>query len=180
MINYMNHKIKLIISAILIIVGVAFRLLPHLWNFVPVAAIALFAGVYLGKRYAIILPVVTMLIGDFFIGFYEWPLMLAVYSSFIFIGLLGAFIRKYKSMETILASSIFMSVIFFLVTNFAVWQFSPWYAKTFSGLFECYTLALPFFRNTFLGDLFYVSVFFGCYEAFAYLSRQKKKKKATV
>jgi hypothetical protein len=29
------------------------------------------------------------------------------------------------------------------------------YPKTWTGLIECYTLALPFFRNSLLGDFFY-------------------------
>ena len=161
----MTRKTKLIISLILITLGVACRLLPHLWNFAPIAGIALFAGIYLGRRYAVVLPVASMFIGDLFIGFYDWKLMLAVYASFVLVGLIGVLIKKHKSLETVLAGSIMASVLFFLVTNFAVWQFSPWYAKSLQGLIQCYTMALPFFRNTFLGDLFYVVVLFGVYES---------------
>ncbi len=99
--------------------------------------------------------------------------MLAVYLIFIIIGLLGYFIRKYKSAETIAASSILASVLFFIITNWSVWQFSPWYAKTFPGLMQCYTMAIPFFKNTLLGDLFYTAVLFGVYEGV--LLYQKKK-----
>ena len=160
----MSTSAKLAISIILIALGVATRLLPHLWNFVPISAIALFAGVYLGRRYAVILPLAAMLVGDLFLGFYSWPLMLAVYSSFILIGLLGGLVRKYKSLETVIAASIVGSMIFFLVTNWAVWQFSPWYTKDLAGLIRCFTLALPFFRNTLAGDLFYTFILFGAYE----------------
>lgn len=170
----MIQKNKLIISAFLILFGVVCRLIPHLWNFTPLAAIALFAGVYLGKRYALIIPIITMLIGDLFIGFYGIKLMLAVYLSFLIIGLLGYFIRKYKSAETIAASSIVASVLFFIITNWAVWQFSPWYAKTFQGLIQCYTMALPFFRNTLLGDLFYTAVLFGVYEGVVLYFKKRK------
>ena len=34
----------------------------------------------------------------------------------------------------------------------------------FLGLMLSYTLGLPFFRNTFTGDLMYTGVFFGAYE----------------
>ncbi|MFA6254977.1 MAG: DUF6580 family putative transport protein [Patescibacteria group bacterium] len=172
----MDKKTKLIISAILIILGVSCRLLPHMWNFAPVAAIALFAGVYLGRRYAVVLPVITMLIGDLFIGFYDFKVMLAVYSSFIIIGLLGSLIKRYKSLETVVATSLVASVLFYLVTNYAVWQFSPWYTKSFAGLIHCYTLALPFFRNSMLGDLFYTSVLFGVYEGAMIWAKSSKLK----
>jgi|SRR3989344_929145 len=160
----MSLKLKLIISLILIALGVATRLLPHFWNFTPIAAIALFAGVYLNRRTAVILPLAAMLTGDLLIGFYAWPIMISVYGSFILTGLIGSMVKKQKSFETILAATIFSSVLFYLITNYAVWQFSPWYEKSFAGLIESYTLALPFFRATLIGDLFYVGVFFGSYE----------------
>ena len=148
--------------------------MPHAWNFAPIIAIALFAGVYLGKNYAISLPIIAMLVGDFFIGFYDWRLGLAVYGSYMVIGLLGLVIKKHKCLETVIAGSIVAPVIFFIVTNWAVWQFSPWYAKSIAGLIQCYSLALPFFKNTLLGNLFYVFVLFGAYEAVIILAKQKK------
>ena len=36
---------------------------------------------------------------------------------------------------------------FFLLSNFAVWVGGGMYAHTMSGLAQCYTLALPFYRN---------------------------------
>jgi len=170
----MTTRIKILISIVLISLGVACRLLPHAWNFTPIIAIAMFAGVYLGRRYAVLLPVITMLLGDLFIGFYEWKLMLIVYLSFILIGLAAVLIKKHKSAETILAGSIIAAVLFFLATNWAVWQFSPWYAKTWVGLIECYTLALPFFRNTLMSSVFYSGVLFGAYEAVQFLAYRKK------
>ncbi len=170
----MTTNTKLIISIVLVALGVACRLLPHFWNFTPLAAIALFSGFYLGRRYAIALPLASMLIGDLFIGFYDWKLMFAVYGSLVLAGLFASFFRKHKSVETVLASAISASVIFFILTNWAVWQFSPWYEKTFAGLIQCYILALPFFRGTFLGDIFYVAVLFGAYEAISIWAGSKK------
>ncbi len=176
----MTKKTKLIVAAILVILGVACRLLPHAWNFAPIAAIALFAGVYIGRNYAISLPIVTMIIGDFFIGFYEWRLMLVVYGCYVLIGLIGFSIKKHKSIETVIASSITASVIFFIFTNWAVWQFSPWYAKSIEGLMQCYILALPFFRNTLLGNFFYVFALFGSYEVVMFLARRETANFETV
>lgn len=176
----MSGKTKIIIGLALIAVGVAGRLGPHPWNFTPLAAIALFAGVYLGGRYALLVPAIAMLTGDLFLGFYEWPLMLAVYSSYLLIGALGTVIRKHKNAQTVMAGSLVGAVLFFLVTNWAVWQFSPWYAKTWDGLVYCYTLALPFFRNTVLGDVFYTATLFGAYEAVVYSLKIADRKKAAV
>jgi hypothetical protein len=158
------QKNKIIIFIILVGLGVALRLLPHPWNFTPIAAIALFAGVYLGRKYAIFAPLLAMLAGDVFLGFYEWKLMAVVYASFALAGIIGILIRKRKSVPVVAAGSVAASVQFFLITNFAVWQFSHWYPKTLAGLMQCYAMALPFFRSALAGDLFYVALFFGTYE----------------
>ena len=170
----MTTKTKILVSIVLVFLGITCRLLPHAWNFSPIIGLSLFAGVYLGRKYAVVLPIVAMFLGDVFIGFYDIKLQLAVYFSFILIGLGASLIKKHKSAETILAGSIVGAIIFFLVTNFAVWQFSPWYAQTWAGLMECYYLALPFFRNTLLSSVFYSGVLFGSYEAVSILVRHKK------
>jgi hypothetical protein len=55
------------------------------------------------------------------------------------------------------------SLFFFVVTNFGVWLFSGMYAHTLSGLSYCYAMALPFFRNTALSDMFYTASLFAVY-----------------
>jgi hypothetical protein len=151
------------------------RILPLPANFAPVAALALFGGLYLGKKYAIIIPLAAEVMADFFIGFYQWPVMLAVWGSFILVGLIGLFIRKRKSVVTVISGTLASSLLFFLITNFAVWAAGTWYPKTLAGLGQCFTLAIPFFRNTILGDLFFVSVFFGIYELVVYLNKEPVK-----
>jgi len=161
----MTLRTKILISIFLVALGASCRLLPHFWNFAPVTAIALFSGAYLGKRWGIAVPLSAMLIGDLFIGFYELPLMIVVYTCFALFGLGGSLLGISKSAKTVLGASLISSITFFVATNWAVWQFSPWYIKNFSGLMECYLAALPFYRNTLLGDIFYTVVLFGAYEA---------------
>jgi len=158
------NKEKIVFSVLLLGVGVAYRFLPHPPNFSPVAAIALFGGFYYRRMWSAFIPVIILFISDFFLGFYQLPIMLSVYLSFLLITFLGKIIKRKKSMLVILGSSLTGSILFFLITNFAVWFFSNWYPHNISGLADCFWLALPFFRNTLLGDLFYVSVFFGAYE----------------
>ncbi len=163
----LNKKGKILevaIAVIFVLIGVSLRLLPHPPNFSPIAAIALFGGVYLSRKLAFLLPMTAMIISDTFIGYYETTLMLFVYGSFLICVLLGFWLKKHKKWQTILAGSLLSSIIFFLLTNFAVWAFTPWYAKTLSGFVQCYLMAIPFFRNTLFGDLFYVIVFFVSYE----------------
>jgi len=141
------------------------KFLPHIPNFAPIAALALFGGTYLNKRYALIIPIVAMLIADYFIGFYNPYIMASVYGSFILIGFIGIWLRDHKTLPNIVGGSLTGSIIFFLVTNFAVWAVpQSFYPHTIQGLIDCYIMALPFFRNTIAGDLFYVTIFFGAYE----------------
>lgn len=158
-----------------ILIGAGFRLLPHLPNFTPIAALALFGGAYLSKKTAFVLPLTALVLSDVFIGSYEPKLMISVYGSFILCVFLGFWLKKHKNWQTVLGSSILGAVLFFLITNFAVWAFTPWYLKTFSGIIQCYLMALPFFRNTLLGDLFYAVVFFGAYQLFQIWIRGKFK-----
>lgn len=170
----MNVRNKILISCSLIVLGVACRLLPHAWNFAPVAGIALFSGAYLGRRYGLINPVLTLFLGDLFIGFYELPVMLAVYGCLALVGLMGSYLKQNKNWEIIIAAAIASSIMFFVFTNLAVWQFSIWYKKDLTGLINCFTLALPFYRNTLIGDLFYTGVFFGSAQAIEFLVNKKK------
>jgi hypothetical protein len=162
----MKNKEEIIAIIILIVVGISYRLFPHPPNFSPVAAIALFSGFYF-RRYFVLIPIVIMLVSDLFIGFYGWKLMIAVYGSFLLVGILGIMLRKNKSVTAIIGYSLSGSVLFFVLTNFAVWALGQWYAPDLSGLFRCYALALPFFKNTIAGDLFYSAAIFGAYELIA-------------
>ena len=137
------------------------RFVPHPPNFAPIAAMALFGGVYLEKRFSFIVPLAAMLISDYFIGFHNT--MPFVYGSFILIALLGVWLRNHKTLGWIIGSSVASSVLFFVVTNFGVWVMGG-YPQNFAGLVECYVAAIPFFRNTLFGDLLYVMVLFGLYE----------------
>ena len=176
----MSKKLEFAIAIIFILVGVSLRLLPHAPNFAPIAAIALFGGVYLSRKTALILPIAVLMISDIFIGSYGIKLMAFVYASFLICVLLGFWLKKHKKWQTVLGSSILSGIIFFILTNFAVWIFTPWYAKTISGIVQCYVMALPFFRNTLLGNIFYVGAFFGSYEIVRVWIKKRFEEKENV
>jgi len=170
----MNKQNYIVLVIILIMLGFGARLLPHPANFAPIGALALFAGLYLPRKWALVLPLVAMLASDAIIGFYSWKIMLAVYASFAIVVGIGALARRYKKFHTILAGTVLGSIIFFLVTNAAVWAFGTMYTLDFSGLMHSYTMALPFFRNSLLGDLFYTGVLVGVAEGIMYLHQKTK------
>ncbi len=164
MLSKKGKVLELLFVLLLIAFGIATRFLPHPPNFVPIAALALFGAVYLPRKFALLVPLLAMLLSDAFIGFYTLYVMFSVYGSFLLIGVLGFWLKRHKKWYTIGGSAFLGAVLFFLITNFAVWAFTPWYAKSLAGLWQCYLMALPFFKNTLLGNLFYAACFFGIYE----------------
>jgi hypothetical protein len=152
------------LPVVIILLAACLRLLPHAPNFTPIAAMALFGGYYLPKRYALALPLLAMVLSDVFLGFHAT--IPFVYGSFILSGMIGMTMKKHPSFLAVGASTLLSSVLFFLLTNFGVWVSGTLYAKNASGLAEAYLMGIPFFRNTVCGDLFYTLVFFGGYAVF--------------
>jgi hypothetical protein len=155
------------LPVLLVFLGVAMRLLPHPANFAPVTAIALFGGMYLPRKYAFILPIAAVFLSDLWLGF-DFGSMWAVYGSFLLSGLIGLYIRKHKCVSTVVLGSVTASVAFFLITNFAVWIGTSMYSKDIAGFINCYVAAIPFYRNTLMGDLFFTGLFVGGYELVQY------------
>ena len=154
---------RYIFAFALILLAAASRLLPHPPNVAPITALALFGAVYLDKKHTFLVPMAAMLISDYFIGFYAgiaW-----VYVSFIAVGFVGLLLRRRRGLLQTAVAAAAGSVLFFVVTNFGVWISSQVsYPHTLSGLLQCYVAAIPFFRNTLLGDAAYVCLLFGAFE----------------
>jgi hypothetical protein len=148
----------------IIFFGALLRVIPHPANFAPIAAIALFGGAYLNKRLALALPLLAMILSDLLIGFDSLESRLVVYACFMVSGLMGMYIRNHKNVATIVGGSLLSSVIFYLATNFVYLYPPEMYPHTVAGMLQSYANAIPFFRNTVLGDLTYVALLFGSYE----------------
>jgi hypothetical protein len=149
-------------TLLLIIIGVLSRLAPHPANVTAVGALAVFSGSRYSTTKALVITVGTMLISDVVLGFHA--VMWATYGSFaLSVFLASRFLRK-QSIIRIAGVTFTSSIIFYLVTNFAVWVVpGSMYPKTISGLMESYIMALPFFRNSLIGDISYSAIFFGSY-----------------
>ncbi|MFW5793184.1 MAG: DUF6580 family putative transport protein [Bacteroidota bacterium] len=158
----MNKKIftpKVLFVTGIILFAAIMRLVPHYPNFTPIAAIALFGGAHLEKRWmAYLIPVFALFISDLIIGFHGF--MIPVYASFILVVFVGNLMRNNVKVHTVAGATIAASALFFLITNFAVWL-TPFYPAGFGGLMASYAAGLPFFYSGLLGDMFYSTVFFG-------------------
>lgn len=146
-----------------VLLGIVFRLIPHLPNATPVAAIALFGGSYLDRRTALLIPLLIMIASDLILGLHS--LIFFTWGAFLLTGLIGLWLKDHKTTPNIIGSTIASSLCFYLITNFGVWAVpGSWYPHTISGLVNCYVMGLPFLRFSLLGDLAYVAVLFGLYE----------------
>jgi hypothetical protein len=189
---------------LIILLAVISRFVPHLNNFAPITALAIFSAVYLPKKQAIIIPLAARLVSDIFLGFFSWPLMVAVYVSHLAGVLFGLWIRNTVSSTPtevegsvpldgqislptsrdrnggirwlkVIFSSLGASILFFLVTNFAFLYTQ--YPHNWQGIILAYTNGLPFLRGTLLGDLSYTVALFGAYEFVKYLASQRQVQK---
>jgi len=138
----------------LILILVLSRLMPHPDNFTPIIALAIMSSYFfrnINFSYAIML--FSMLLADFFIGFYSH--MLFVYLSLFLIVLIFFKISKKINYKNLFIFSFFGSVIFFLISNFGVWLVGNLYERNINGLIECYFMAIPFFKNTITSTLIF-------------------------
>lgn len=138
------------------------RILPHPWNFSPIAAIALFGGAHFRTRAAAFgVPLAALALSDLLLGYY--PTLPVTYVAFAIVVLIGTGLRNASGWRPVALATVGSSLLFFVVSNLGVWLWEGMYPMTFQGLLACYTAALPFYQGTLLGDLFYTTTLFGLY-----------------
>ncbi len=172
-----NTRYLLLVGVVLL--TILSRVVPHVFNFTPVTAVALFGAAYLSNRFlAFLLPLLSLFVSDLWLNntvyraFYPeiqgtvWFANMGGYVGFALIGLLGLRFLRHSEfrVQSVLGCSLAASLLFFMVSNGAVWLESNFYPKTMSGLMACYAAGLPFLNANILGDLFYTSIFFGAFE----------------
>lgn len=156
-----QQKTLLGVTVALIALGVVARLLPHPPNFAPATAVALFGCVFFSRRWhAGAVVVLGMVVGDWFIGFYDTGVMLTVYASLLMPLVARRFLGKPNALR-LGAVAVLSGIGFYLTTNAAVWCFTNAYPPNLDGLAASYIAGLPFLKWTLLGNVFYTAVLFG-------------------
>jgi hypothetical protein len=172
-----QHLLEGVLFVLLVIAGAQTRiLLQDLPNFAPVAALALFAGYFFRSwLLALCLPLSVMALSDLSIGGYDWRMMAIVYGMLAIPVSFRTLLRRHMNLDQaglkpaalamtgLVGCSLGASLLFFLTTNFGSWLWFPMYAHTTAGLIQCYAMAVPFFRYTLCGDLFFAVTLFGGY-----------------
>ncbi len=167
----MNKEIKQIaIVAILVLSMALMRVVNaefHLYHWVPVAALGIFSGSVLRQgKWAYLIPLMAMFISDIAFslftttqGFYGVS-QFVNYAALALVTFLGTQLQNRKTLN-IAGFTIAGSLIYFLLSNFGTWL-GGYYDMTWSGLVQCFTLAIPFYKselatgffvNSLLGDL---------------------------
>ena len=146
---------------IFVILGLS-RFIPHPPNFTSLIALSFYVPVFLGLRFLPAL-IISFAITDLIIGYHSgthWT-----WGSVLLIGFLSVyFTNNYLSR---MSGALFGALIFFIVTNFGVWV-SGMYGYTFSGLVECYFLAIPFFAYTAISTVifsFLIEIIYKSYQS---------------
>lgn len=115
-----------------------FGLLPP--NMAPVGSLGFFnANIWL---YMAVVVGFDLIYGGLYRGF------LFTYLGFLGYYVLGRLAKTNRQKFLLLPLA---SLVFFFVSNLGVWWY--WYPRTVEGMVKCYMLAVPFYRNTLLGDI---------------------------
>jgi hypothetical protein len=155
---------------VLTVLAVLFRVFSatyQVWNFAPMAAISLYAGSRLPRRWAWVVPVVAMVVSDLLLdqGRYRPAFELTrwtIYTTFAVTTLLGPLANWPKFGRWLLPIlSVTGSLLFFVTSNLATWGEGLLYPMTFTGLIACFVAAIPFFGNTIAADLIGTAALFG-------------------
>ncbi len=152
-----------------VLAAILVRLLPHPWNVTPLGAMFLFSSAtFRSKTESLAIPLAALLLSDYAViqvlygGKYSW-FSPYTWGGFALVGLIGWTLRRKITWGRVAGASMAGSVAFFIVSNFGVWVAGKLYPLTPDGLVACYVAALPFFRNSIMGDLAYAALMFGSY-----------------
>lgn len=152
------------------------RFVPHPPNFTPVIAISVLSvALFDKKQLQFGFPLLIMLLTDAVLGFHK--LIPFVYASLVLAGLSGYVLKRKVSTFNMLGASVVSSITFFLLSNFSVWLVGSLYPKTWAGLLQCYTMAIPFFHNTLLSTGLILVLMYAMYQLLlkSYQKLQLKK-----
>jgi hypothetical protein len=176
---------------------------PFVWNFMPIGALALFAGSRLRTRWAWLVPLALMLVADLLLiyplaklnppqspfSLIETPI---IYGSFVLYVAVGRMIRRDELSPPVIGGAALLgSVQFFVLTNFATWvrvinspPLPPEYAAfqytpDLAGLGKCFLMGVPFFKNTLASDLACSALVFGAYALLTWVLARGKSPAVT-
>jgi hypothetical protein len=159
---------------LLVLVAALYRVVPNRpMGFAPQYAMAIFSGAIFikNKKWAFALPLLSLFLSDLFYqllynnglsatrGFYDgqWQNYLLI-AALTFIG----FLIKKINIVNVLAASVAAPTVYFILSNLIVWAGGGGLQrpKTWGGLMQCYSDALPFYPNSVYATLLFSTILF--------------------
>lgn len=137
--SHTNSSVKNVVAAVLVYFSRFIGLMP---NFSPLGSFGFFGSSPL--LFFAIIALFDFTKGGFYPGF------IFTYLGFASYVVLGKLAKKNSQKLVLLPTA---SFLFFLISNFGVWLY--WYDHTFEALLRCYLVALPFYKNTLISDMFF-------------------------
>jgi hypothetical protein len=175
-----DRKFATAIAALLVIVTAASRVVPHPWNFTPMIAVALFAGARIDRGWLAGLAVLgCVALGDLALGSFGYDGFQWIYAAFLAPVAIGVLLRRRPALHTTLVAALASGFAFFAISNLAVFAGSL-YPHSWAGLAECFTAALPFYRNQIAGDLLFTAALFGLHAAATRLHARRARPAAAA
>ena len=162
---------NILLIIILTLFAIFSRLIPHPPNFTPLLAIALYSGVCFKNKFLFIIPLLSMVISDFFLGYHN--VIFWVYLSLLIIFYMGYLLFKKYTFRNLILLSFVSSIMFFILSNLGVWIIG--YPKSFEGFVACYVAAIPFFHNTLISTILFSSIFHFSYKYSTVIFDSKKE-----
>ncbi len=164
-------NISILLAIALVLLATTTRIFNHelgIYNLAPLTAISLFCGFVLKDKRALafLIPLMGQFLADVFFqlftktqGFY--PGQLFNYAALVSAAALGTTMKQPKVLNTFVYL-LGASTVFFLVSNFGYFT-SGWNGYSVSGLVKTYIDAVPFYKNTLMGDMVGGILLFGGY-----------------
>ncbi len=168
-----QNTLNIIIASLLVVIAAISRVLLYPDSFSPIIGMAIFAGaIFKDKRLAFALPIFAMFLSDIIFevsgitaGFWG----IGQIASYAILALITVFAFRLKKINfiNITKFSLTASVIFFVLSNLFFFLIDNrvyhTYTQDFSGLQQCFIMALPFFKSSVGVDLIFSFVLFGSY-----------------
>ncbi len=128
------------------------RFIPHPPNFTSLIALSFYIPIIFGLKFIPAL-ILCFILTDFFIGFHTVSLF--TWGSVALIGLISVHFNN--GILNRFFGVFSGCLVFYIISNFGVWSLGG-YGYNFSGLLNCYILAIPFFGYTLISSLFFSTI----------------------
>ncbi len=174
-----ESKKTLVLSGLFILFGAFSRMFTFLPNFSALESLALFGGAYITLRYiAILIPLIAMFLSDIVINntiarpFFPSHDGIVVFADYmiwnviaiVLIVLLGRLFLKKMNFLNGFFGILGATAIFWIISNIGAWLTSGLFPLTFAGMIENFAFALPFLKNSLLGNFVFGIILFGSFE----------------